>query len=350
MSPKYRGGSDDWLDNEKLRSGLVRKKKAGQGAPPARARELAPEEANGTVAEVFRKQARVRLDGTSGAGAGSGEAEPRRELLCNYRMAALVGKSEEVRERSPVAVGDRVRVEGDVITGLAARANRLVRPAPDRDEGVLHVLVANIEILVIVTAAHEPEFSPGLVDRFLVAASAQGIHTILVVNKVDLLREQDTQPWAVYGGLGVELLEVSAKRGDHVPDLFAKLHGRKAAFCGHSGVGKTSLLRALLNSEIGRVGEVSESTGKGRHTTTGALLLPGTEGTIWIDTPGVREFGLVDVTAETLGEHFPEIREAAARCAQEGCTHLDEEGCAARELPRYASFRRMRASLAAGEH
>jgi ribosome biogenesis GTPase len=121
---------------------------------------------------------------------------------------------------------------------------------------------------------------------------------------------------------------------------------KKAAFCGHSGVGKTSLLASLLeNREIGKIGEVNSATGKGRHTTTGSIMLAGPEQSSWIDTPGVRQFGLA-VPADKLREYFPEF--LGLDCSNKGCMHYNEEGCNARALSRYQSYRRIFESLSSG--
>ena len=297
-----------------------------------RAQELAEGAGNGTVVEIFPNQAAVRLDGSAGRG------------LCGYRMSALAfgGK---LRERSPVCVGDRVLAAGGVITGRCARRNRLIRSAPNSRDPLLHVIAANVDSLVVVAAAREPEFSAGIVDRFLVAASSQGIRPVLCVNKTDLLRPGDGKAWAHYAAAGVSVVEVSARSGDGTDALTALLKGQTAVFCGHSGVGKTSLLRRLLGDEaLGRVGELSGATGMGKHTTTGAVMLAAPDGAFWIDTPGIMNFTLVDLPREGLLRHFPELARAAAGCP-EGCGHDAEPGCALRGAPRLPSYRQILSSL-----
>lgn len=328
--PKFRGDSDDWLDDQ-ASSRRVKGKKA---APSARSRSLPPEEANGVVAEVFPNQCSVRLDGAV------------EELLCKYRRTAVFDSTTETRERAPVAVGDRVKVEpsGDagVIAGVCERKNSLSRPAPGKDgRQVVHVLASNIDQLVIVASAQRPEFSPGLVDRFLVAAAAAGIEPVVCVTKMDL--ENDPSLWRVYADIGLRVFAVSARRGDGIAGLREALLGKAVVFCGHSGVGKTSLLSALIGADAGRVGEVSDATGKGRHTTTGAFLLQGPQGSRWIDTPGIREFGLIGVTPGNLSDYFPEM--AAIDCAAPGCRHCGEAGCEAARLFRYPSYLRIYQSL-----
>ncbi|MEK7858323.1 MAG: GTPase RsgA, partial [Elusimicrobiota bacterium] len=143
----------------------------------------------------------------------------------------------------------------------------------------------------------------------------------------------------------VALVETSATRQEGVDRLAARVRGKAAAFCGHSGVGKTSLLRRLLGDEAyGRVGAISTASGKGKHTTTGAILLPAEGGSTWIDTPGITNFGLVDVTRLDLLSHFPELARAAAGCGA-GCLHEVEPSCALRGLPRRESYRQILGAL-----
>ncbi len=333
--PKFRGDENDWLDsdaqNEQRRSAAKKKPKG------SRAEWLAPELGNASVVEVFPKQCRVKLD-------SGGEA------LRAYRWAGVVGgagRGSDARERSPVAVGDRVRVgEDGAIEGVCERRNRLSRPAPGREGTVVqHVIAANIDLVAVVASVDKPEFTPGLVDRYLVAAGAAGIPALLIVTKSDL--RSVSPPWKLYVELGYEVREVSVRTGDGLPELRARLERLAVVFCGKSGVGKTSLLGALLGREVGRIGELSASTGKGQHTTTGALLLDGPSGARWIDTPGVRELGLGELEPGRLRELFPELRDL--RCGQPGCLHRGEELCAAPPGVRLESYRRILASLIAGE-
>ncbi|MFA6030130.1 MAG: ribosome small subunit-dependent GTPase A [Elusimicrobiota bacterium] len=330
IPPRSVGSEDDWPDFE-----AFTRRKAANKPVLNRAKVLPPEEGNGTVTELFPNQSAVLLDG---------KAAP---SLCGYRMSTLAFGS-AVRERSPVCVGDRVLVEAGVITGRCERRNRLLRPAPDASDLTLHVLASNLDALVVVASACEPGFNGGIVDRFLVAASAQKIPAILCVNKADLLAPGEERPWAHYVRAGVALVEASARDGRGTGDLAALVRGKVSAFCGNSGVGKTSLLRRLLNDEdYGRTTAVNERSGMGRHTTSGAVMLAGPESSSFVDTPGVMNFGLYDVAADGLLPHFPELQAAAASCPA-GCAHEDESGCRLRALPRHESFRAIRRSLARG--
>ncbi|MFZ9595191.1 MAG: ribosome small subunit-dependent GTPase A [Bdellovibrionia bacterium] len=337
MAPKYRGDEEDWLDHPgrggSQTSAGVRPKKA----PAARELMLPQSAANATVSEVFPMQCRVRLD-DGGA-----------ELLCSYRRAKVVSKSKtDARERTPVAVGDRVRVEqkassGAVISGVCMRKNQLSRPAPGREHGrVHHVLAANVDLLVVVASVRQPEFSPGLIDRFLVAAQAESISVCIALTKADLMTPGD-QPWEIYLDLGVHVFPLSVKVHQGVDAFCEFLGSKRVVFCGPSGVGKTSLLRELLGQDVGQVGSVNAATGKGRHTTTGAVLFEGPHSAQWIDTPGVKEFGLIGIEAQDLAAFFPEFQ--ALSCETLGCRHVQESGCQARGLPRYSSYLKIYQSL-----
>jgi len=342
--------SEAWMDDEKDLSGFrgrsLQKKLSESSSRSKGGTPLSKEEANATVVEVFPKLCRVRRD-DSGA-----------EVLCSYRRAQVYDHGlggQGTRERSPVAVGDRVKVQvtspqSGVVEGVAQRTNQLLRPAPgrERDEHseiqAVHVVAANMDVLVVVASCLKPEFSPGLVDRFLVAAQLAGLQAILCITKMDL--NPESEPWSLYESLGVETRKVSTRNQLGIEALKQELQGRRVVFCGHSGVGKTSLLRALTGREIGKIGEVSEATGKGRHTTTSAVLISEPGESFWIDTPGMRSFGLALVESEELSRYFPELE--AASCNPKPCSHGPKEespGCAARGLPRYESFVRIRQSL-----
>jgi len=350
MAPKFRGNSDDWMDDHRSS-----KNKRAEGAKKklakARQMELSPDQANATVAEVFPKQCRVKLDRSAEL------------ILCSYRRAQVIGevRDEEFKQRAPVAVGDRVLVEltggqTGVMTGIASRKNTLYRIAPGRiEKKFIHVLAANVDLLLIVASVAEPEFSPGLIDRFLVAAQLEGIQPVICVTKSDLVslkqKEEGTEseraPWNNYSKIGYRVIELSAHQKTGLEELLQAIHGKTVVFCGQSGVGKTSLLNAILGKEWGRVGSVSQVTGKGRHTTTSAVLLDGPEGSQWIDTPGVREFGLPHVLPKDLGRAFPEF--LALACTEDGCHHFNEQECRAKTQYRYPSYRRIYQSLIEGE-
>lgn len=340
--PKFRGDDDDWLDDENERGGGKGKVGAGlkKRAIEARNLELPWEEANATISEVYPKLCQVRFDEDGG------------RVLCAYRRAAVVSKGTEgLRERSPVAVGDRVRAhrtspDAGVIDGICARRSVFMRPAPGKAVGeakIVHVLAANVEVLLLVASAHRPDFPPGLVDRYSIAAQRGGIELWLGVSKCDLVAAGEARPWELYRDLGFRVFELNSKGGDGISALREKLVGRSVLFSGQSGVGKTSLLNALLGQTVGRVGEVNAFTGKGKHTTTSSVLIEGPKGSRWFDTPGVRELGLVGVDPEDVREYFAEF--ASLPCHNRGCLHAGESACDAVTMPRYESYRRIVESL-----
>jgi ribosome biogenesis GTPase len=339
---------DDQETNRSTGAGKP-KKKTSKSAP------LDPSEANATVTEVFPNQCRVRPDPDAAA-----QIE-QQEILCSYRRAQILQSPDEVlRERSPVAVGDRVQIEmlnpqAGVVEGLVIRRNFLARPAPGKeDPNIIHVIAANIDLLVIVASVTLPDFSPGLIDRYLIASQAAGIPALICVTKADLANSETARLWEAYGELGYQWILTGRDQENALPgenllqhgleSLKNQVAGKTVVFCGHSGVGKTSLFRTLLNRDIGRIGEVNVQTGKGRHTTTSSILYrdEATQAN-WIDTPGIREFGLIGVEAENLRNFFPEFSSLA--CTANGCSHLGEEGCEATDLFRHGSYLRIHESL-----
>lgn len=340
MTPKFRGDSDDWLneedEGEKTTRSNSNKNKAKIKINPL---GCTPESANATVAEVFHKQCRIRLDDSSA------------EFLCSYlRAEVLSSPINGKRERSPVAVGDRVLVrvlgqDSGIIESIAPRRNALKREAPGQT-GLTHVIAANIDALAIL--ASPDEFSTSLehtlIDRYLVAAQAESITPILCITKADLLpKDLSSASWHLYKELGIKVIAVSAERGDEVHALREQITGKTVVFCGRSGVGKTSLLKILLGRDVGKIGEINAATGKGRHTTSSAVLLGGPENSRWIDTPGVREFSLSGITQENLKNFFPEFTNHP--CKRDNCHHDGEQDCAVRSLPRYPSYLRIFRSL-----
>ena len=262
--------------------------------------------------------------------------------------------------RKGVVVGDRVKVVGDTsgadgalarIVELEPRATVLRRTADD-DDPVERVVVANADQLVIVTAIADPEPRTGFIDRALVAAYEAGIDPLLCITKADLADPESLV--SIYRSLGVPW--VVTQRGGDISEVQGLIDGKTSVLLGHSGVGKSTLVNAIVPDADREIGHVNAVTGRGRHTSTSALMLrlpessAGTTSGGWIiDTPGIRTFGLAHVEPEKLIVTFPDLGEATAECPR-GCTHAaDEPECgldAAIEdgrldPDRVASFRRL---------
>ena len=258
---------------------------------------------------------------------------------------------------NPIAVGDLVtlRVTGDgsgSIAEIHERRNYIPRKATHGRRGD-QILVANVDMAWVVQSVRQPRFREGFIDRFLVMCEAYQIPVGILINKTDLAKKNDLRYLEelkeLYEGLGYPFLPISAETGEGVERFNRELHGRTSVLIGPSGTGKTSLLNAVQPELELRTGEVSSYSGKGKHTTTFAELLPIFEDSFVVDTPGVREFGLVDIEPYELSLFFPEMREPREHCRFYNCTHIHEPGCGVMEAwesgeiaaSRYASYMKM---------
>ena len=262
-------------------------------------------------------------------------------------------------ERNIVATGDRVwflpasspqpislREMGcgeGVIERVEPRHGLLTRASKNRE----HILVANVDQVVIVMSLVEPELKPHLIDRYLASAEQGSIAPLLCLNKADLVDPANYQPLiGLYSQLGITTLLTSATTGSGIDRLRNRLRGRQTVFSGQSGVGKSSLLNAVQPGLGLRIREVSDATQKGRHTTTTAELLRLECGGWVVDTPGLRQFQLWDIIPEEMEGFFPELRPFVHRCVYPDCTHTHEDRCAVKEAVhrrlisthRYASY------------
>jgi ribosome biogenesis GTPase len=229
-----------------------------------------------------------------------------------------------------LAVGDRVRYLAGteaphVLTEVEPRRTRLARL---RHDGAEKVICANVDLAVIIASAGRPPFKPRLVDRYLIAASAGGLHPVLALNKIDLLDPRQAESLlAPYAGLPLSALAVSARTGAGIDRLVDVLRNRTAVFAGQSGVGKSSLLNRLGEGLEIPTAEVYGKAGKGRHTTSASTLYRFPFGGSVVDTPGIRAFLVQEPAREALEDFFPEIFLAARSCRFADCGHDGDEGC-----------------------
>jgi ribosome biogenesis GTPase / thiamine phosphate phosphatase len=236
-------------------------------------------------------------------------------------------------QRHVVVAGDWVsfRTEplGDgIIERVEPRRGVLARTSRGRQ----HILVANVDQILIISSAAEPRIKPHLIDRFLITAEQNRIQPVLCINKVDLVDRADLQPLVgVYSRMGYRVLLVSAASGFGVERLRSVISGRASVVVGQSGVGKSSLLNAIQPRLNLRVAAVSAESQKGRHTTTTSELIPLTTGSYVIDTPGIRQFQLWDVVPEEIGGWMRDLRPYVSRCKFPNCTHTHEAGCAVKD-------------------
>jgi len=261
-----------------------------------------------------------------------------------------------------VVTGDRVALawEGEraVVQAVEARRNAFSRRASgEREEE--QVVAANLDGVLVVASIQRPAFKHGLVDRVLVQCDRASLAAALVLNKTDLDSGHEVDPvLAEYRHAGVEVLATCAVTGRGVDAVRERCRGRRTLLVGHSGVGKSTLLHGLLPHETIARGEVNEVTGKGRHTTTAAVLYRPEAGTELVDTPGVRAFALWGVDAADLVEYYPELRPWVGGCRFGDCRHDREPGCALRAAVergevgarRFASYCKLRDELAGGFH
>lgn len=239
------------------------------------------------------------------------------------------------RSTNPVVVGDRVvctlEEGGEVwIEEVLPRTNYIIRRSSNLSKES-HVIAANIDQAVVVATLFAPETSPEFIDRFLVTCEAYEIPATVLLNKMDLagaLPEAVERFTAIYRGAGYPVMHVSAEKGDGVEGFGEYLRGKTTLVSGNSGVGKSTLIKAVEPGLDIRIGGISKAHRKGMHTTTFSQMYPLGMGGYIIDTPGIKGFGLIDINPEELYHYFPELMRAAAGCQYYNCTHVHEPGCA----------------------
>jgi ribosome biogenesis GTPase len=260
-----------------------------------------------------------------------------------------------IQTTNPIAVGDQVNFElepnsgNGVIDKLHDRKNYIIRKSINLSKQA-QIIAANMDQAFLVVTLASPRTSMGFIDRFLATAEAYSIPAVLIFNKLDLFNDAGLEILeeykAIYENIGYPCYTVSALEGTNIHIIEDLLKDKTTLFSGHSGVGKSSLINALLPDLDIKTGEVSEASDKGQHTTTFAEMHELPFGGYLIDTPGIRELGIFDIRPEELGHYFVEMRALLNQCKFHNCRHVNEPGCAVIkaveegeiELSRYESY------------
>lgn len=258
----------------------------------------------------------------------------------NARMKGVF-KLDDITSTNPIAVGDVVDLEVEneientgIITKIHDRKNYINRQSP-RVKSQQHIVAANIDQSLLIATLKEPRTSQGFIDRFLVACEMYHVAAIVLFNKIDLYKEKDIEKLArlsiVYERIGYKVAAISLKQDKSLDEIKELLSDRITLISGHSGVGKSTFINAVLPNARVRTQDVSGWSGKGQHTTTFAEMYDLPFGGKIIDTPGMKEFGLVDVERQELSGYFPEMRERLNDCQFNNCLHINEPGCAIKQ-------------------
>lgn len=246
-------------------------------------------------------------------------------------------KQDGIKVNNPLAVGDWVEVESDekhentgLITNIYDRENYIIRKST-RKSGFSHILAANVDQTLLLATVSFPRTSQGFIDRLLVSAESFRIPTIIVFNKKDLLKSKELDKvefWRdMYESIGYKTDLISVQSDQGLEAIHTHLKGKTTLITGHSGVGKSTLLNKLIPGLSLKTGEVSTFANKGTHTTTFAEMFDVDSDTKIIDTPGIKELGLVDMEASEISHYFPEMRQFLGECRFNNCLHVNEPGC-----------------------
>lgn len=245
-----------------------------------------------------------------------------------------------IRTTNPVAVGDRVTIsvnpDGNAfITAIQPRKNYIIRRASNLSKES-HIIAANLDCAFLVVTLAHPVTSTTFIDRFLATAEAYRVPAVLLINKVDLLTDDDDKEYceavaSLYRTIGYDVLEISALTGEGMTELRERLKDKISLFSGNSGVGKSTIINALLPDLELRTGSISDMHDTGMHTTTFSEMFPLPSGGWIIDTPGVRGFGTIEFDRNEVSHFFPEIFAIGKNCRYGDCTHTHEPQCAVRQ-------------------
>lgn len=249
-------------------------------------------------------------------------------------------KIDDITSTNPIAVGDIVDInkedgeESIVITGIRDRKNYIIRQSP-HNKNLQHIIASNLDQSILFATLKDPKTSTGFIDRFLVAAEAYHIPAIIVFNKSDLYRKKEIENFgklkALYEEIGYRVYLISVNGNINLEPVRDLLKDKTTLLSGHSGVGKSSFINSILPDNLLKTQEVSGWSGKGLHTTTFAEMFDLPFGGKIIDTPGMREFAMMDIEPELLSHYFPEMRGLLNNCRFNNCVHIEEPGCAVKK-------------------
>ena len=249
-------------------------------------------------------------------------------------------KIDDITSTNPVAVGDIVDInkedgeESIVITGIHDRKNYIIRQSP-HNKNLQHIIASNLDQSILFATLKDPKTSTGFIDRFLVAAEAYHIPAIIVFNKSDLYGKKESENFerlkALYEEIGYPVYLISVSGNINLEPVRDLLKNKTTLLSGHSGVGKSSFINSILPDNLLKTQEVSGWSGKGLHTTTFAEMFDLPFGGKLIDTPGMREFAMMDIEPELLSHYFPEMRGLLNNCRFNNCVHIEEPGCAVKK-------------------
>lgn len=244
------------------------------------------------------------------------------------------------RTTNPVVIGDLVEVEIEegvgtgVIKKVVPRNNYIIRQS-SRNRTAEHILAANLDQAVLIATLSQPRTSTGFIDRFIVTATAYHIPTVIVFNKADIYSEEEREEVKrlslLYEEVGYRVIITSATEDFHLDEVQELLKNKITLIAGHSGVGKSTLINAICPGLNLKVGKISDYHGKGIHTTTFAEMFELSFGGFIIDTPGIKEFGILDFKTEEVSHYFPEMEKKLHDCQFNNCLHLNEPKCAVKE-------------------
>ncbi len=273
----------------------------------------------------------------------------------NARLKGIF-KLDDIVSTNPIAVGDEVEIEPEneiehsaIITDIYNRSNYINRQSPAHKMRN-HIIAANVEQCLLMASLKEPRTSQGFIDRFLVACESFRVPAFIVLNKADIYKKKEMEKFEewkeMYASVGYRLLLTSLQDATGVEEIAHLLKDKITLLSGHSGVGKSSYINHLFPDLNLKTHEVSGWSGKGIHTTTFAEMYDLTFGGQIIDTPGMREFGLIDISKQELSHYFPEMRIRISGCQFNNCLHVNEPGCAIKKaldegliyVDRYVSY------------